>query len=405
MDLQNLKNNYSLLLSYMEQQNYGRQYIKFIEKQIHWIINESENYGWKSYDDIHQTYVKQWKNKHTLANRCRGLLIIRRFDLEAQMPDGSKHYHKPSSCDFLCGEFKDFIDLYRKVVLSKDSRKYYKGIEYSTCSFLLQLQNNGIDSFGSLTERDVWDVFSCKGTICKSHTFKTAIATAFKTCLPFYKGGIYMKITTYLPVLPRINKNIQYLTKEEVHRIKSVLEEDVSLSLQNKAICLLAFYTGMRSSDICSLTLDNIDWDRDLIHIRQQKTGNPLTLPLRAVVGNAIFDYITKERPNTTSETVFLTVNAPYRRLHSSNLNAICGIVMRKAGVRNNPGDRKGMHLFRHHLATSLMGQGVEQPVISSTLGHRSPRSLAPYLSADFPHLKDRALSIEHFPVRKEVFQ
>ena len=78
---------------------------------------------------------------------------------------------------------------------------------------------------------------------------------------------------------------------------------------------------------------------------------------------------------------------------------------MNKAGVRNNPGDRKGIHLFRHYLATSLLGNGVEQPVISSTLGHQSPGSLAPYLSADFPHLKECALIIDCFPVRKEVFQ
>ena len=78
---------------------------------------------------------------------------------------------------------------------------------------------------------------------------------------------------------------------------------------------------------------------------------------------------------------------------------------MGKAGIRQNPGDRKGMHLFRHYLATSLLGHGVEQPIISSTLGHQSPCSLAPYLNADFVHLKECALNIDRFPVRKEVFQ
>lgn len=187
--------------------------------------------------------------------------------------------------------------------------------------------------------------------------------------------------------------------------IKSVLEEDTTLSLQNKAICLLALYTGMRSSDICSLTFKSIDWDNNLIRIKQQKTGAALVLLLRAVVGNAIFNYITKERPKSSADTIFLTVNAPYRRLHSSNLNAICVFIMEKAGIRQNPGDRKGMHLFRHYLATSLLGHGVEQPIISSTLGHQSHSSLAPYLSADFTHLKECALNIERFPVRKEVFQ
>lgn len=405
MDLQNLRDTYPLLLSCMEAESYSKQYIQYIEKDILWIINESSHYAWRSYDDIYQTYVDKWSNKTTLNHKKRRLLVIERFDLESKMPNGLKHAHKSSAYDSLSAEFKDFIDTYRNLEGLGYSKKYLKSTSYMVCSFLLDLQNKGINSFKSVTEESVLDVFSSDGKICRSYNFKYTVEFAFKTCLPFYGDGICSRMLSYLPALPHIKKNVQYLTKEEMWRIKSVLEKDTTLSLQNKAICLLALYTGMRSSDICSLTFKSIDWDNDLIRIKQQKTNAALVLPLRAVVGNAIFDYITKERPKSSADTIFLTVNAPYRRLHSSNLNAICVSIMGKAGIRQNPGDRKGMHLFRHYLATSLLGYGVEQPIISSTLGHQSPSSLAPYLSADFTHLKECALNIERFPVRKEVFQ
>ncbi|ETR69183.1 MAG: hypothetical protein OMM_09824 [Candidatus Magnetoglobus multicellularis str. Araruama] len=77
---------------------------------------------------------------------------------------------------------------------------------------------------------------------------------------------------------------------------------------------------------------------------------------------------------------------------------------MKAANIRQSKGDRKGFHIFRHHLATALLGNGISQPVISSTLGHTSPDSLEPYLSADFSHLKDCSISIESFPMKKEVF-
>lgn len=96
-----------------------------------------------------------------------------------------------------------------------------------------------------------------------------------------------------------------------------------------------------------------------------------LVLPLRAVVGSAIFDYITKERPKSSVGTIFPTVNAPYRRPHSSNLNAICASMME----RHPPGARKDMHLFRHYLATSLLGYGVEQPI-----GHANLHTTMTYL-------------------------
>lgn len=405
MDLQNLRDTYPQLLSYMEAASYSRQYIQYIEKDILWIINESNHYAWQSYNDIYQTYVDKWRNQTTLNHKKRRLLVIERFDLGAKKPDGLKHAHKSCAYDSLSTEFKGFIDTFRNLDGLGYSKIYLKRTSYMVCSFLLDLQNSGVDSFNSISEKSVWDVFSSDGKIYRSYNFKYAVEFAFKVCQPFYEDGMCNKILSYLPALPRIKKNVQYLTKEEICRIKSALEEDFSLSLQNKAICLLALHTGMRSSDICSLTFKSIDWVNDLIRIKQQKTGAALILPLRAVVGNAIFDYITKERPKSSADTIFLTVNAPYRRLHSSNLNAICVTVMNKAGIRQNPGDRKGMHLFRHYLATSLLGYGVKQPIISSTLGHQSPGSLAPYLSADFTHLKECALCIDRFPVRKEVFQ
>lgn len=46
------------------------------------------------------------------------------------------------------------------------------------------------------------------------------------------------------------------------------------------------------------------------------------------------------------------------------------------------------MHLFRHNVATSLLHSGVQQPVISATLGHASPDSLDCYLNAEFERLK-----------------
>ncbi len=77
---------------------------------------------------------------------------------------------------------------------------------------------------------------------------------------------------------------------------------------------------------------------------------------------------------------------------------------MSKAGIRQGKNDRKSIHLFRHHVATSLLQAGVQQPVISAALGHASPDSLDRYLSAEFKRLKECSLGIEAFPVRKEIF-
>ena len=174
--------------------------------------------------------------------------------------------------------------------------------------------------------------------------------------------------------------------------------------LCDKAIGMLALYTGLRGCDIAGMTYDSIDWGKDLIYIRQQKTEFPLELPLTAVVGNAIYDYLTSERPHTESRYLFVTQNKPYDRLKGRSIGNVAVRIMIAAGIRQSKGDRKGFHIFRHHLATALLGNGVPQPVISRVLGHTSPDSLEAYLSADFLHLKECSITIEHFPVSEEVF-
>ncbi len=199
-------------------------------------------------------------------------------------------------------------------------------------------------------------------------------------------------------------RNIEYLTEEEIKRVKTVLASpDSGLCLRDKAVGLLALFTGLRGCDILGLKLKDIDWENDLILINQEKTDVPLKLPLRPVVGNAIYDYICQERPKCSTEEVFVSKRPLNLPLRAGSARNIAGSIMKVAGIRQNKGSRKGFHIpapYRH-LSPE---QRNPQPVISSVMGHSSPSSLNPYLSADFLHLKECALSIEPFPIRKEVF-
>jgi len=241
-------------------------------------------------------------------------------------------------------------------------------------------------------------------TQLRSCSYKKNITAVLKACIHYYPEYCHRTLA-FLPALRETRKNIQYLTSEEVQKVKEALANGENLlTLCDKAIGMLALYTGLRGCDIAGMTVDSIDWDRDLIYIIQQKTEFPLELPLTAVVGNAIYDYLTSERPHTESRDLFLSQNKPYDRLKSRSIGNVAVRIMIAAGIRQSKGDRKGFHIFRHHLATALLGNGVPQPVISRTLGHTSPDSLDAYLSADFLHLKECSINIEHFPVSEEVF-
>jgi len=78
------------------------------------------------------------------------------------------------------------------------------------------------------------------------------------------------------------------------------------VSARNAAITLLAVTTGLRACDVIALRLAGVDWRGSTIGIIQRKTGNPLTLPLPALVMGKLAGYVLGERPATADEHVFV---------------------------------------------------------------------------------------------------
>ena len=201
-------------------------------------------------------------------------------------------------------------------------------------------------------------------------------------------------------------KNIEYLTDDEVFKIREVLEDmSNTLSYKDRAVGRILLHTGIRGIDIACMKLENIDWEHDLLSFEQQKTCQPLQLPLIPVVGNAIFDYCTLERPSSGSPYLFLDARAPHNNLTTDGISYSVQKIMVAADIRQDKGRRKGTHIFRHHLAITLLANGIPQPVITGIMGHTAPESLTSYLHADMKHLRECALPVDMFTISEEVFQ
>ena len=363
---------------------------------------------WSCYKDVYLEYTKTLQSKDYLRDKRTIIGAIEQFDVYERYPDGSRRHEisQRGAYPLLSQEFKFIIDYYCEA-----ERKCGKKVttiyteSHNASTFFLSLQQKGIHSLVEITEESVLSIFmSNDGALLRSCSYKKNIAAVLKACTTCHPETCH-RILAFLPALRETRKNIQYLTSEEIQKIREALaNNENSLTLCDRAIGMLALYTGLRGCDIPGMTLGSIEWDKDLIYIRQQKTEFPLELPLTAVVGNSIYDYLASERPHTESKYIFISQNKPYDRLKSRSIGNVAGWIMKAAGTRQSKGDRKGFHIFRHHLATTLLGNGVPQPVISRTLGHTSPDFLEPYLSADFPHLKECSISIECFPVLEEVF-
>jgi len=184
---------------------------------------------------------------------------------------------------------------------------------------------------------------------------------------------------------------------EEIRKMDASIEKTSRIGKRDYAIFLLASRLGLRASDICLLQFRNLDWDRNIINLVQCKTKKEIELPLLAVIGEAIIDYIQNGRSKSDSKTLFLTANAPYTPISVPGLSSIISGIIYKAGIETK--DRHhGTHCLRHSLATQLLNQGTTLPVISETLGHSNSQTTMIYLGVDVNGLLRCSLYVPPVP-------
>ncbi len=161
---------------------------------------------------------------------------------------------------------------------------------------------------------------------------------------------------------------------------------------RDAAVTLLALTTGLRACDLIELRLSNIDWRAATLGIVQQKTRNPLTLPLPALVVSKLAEYVLHDRPLSSDDHVFLRSKAPHIRFadHAS-IHRVTAGVFRQAEVTEG---KAGTRRLRHSAASRLLRAAVPLPTISAVLGHASPESTNVYLSVDDARLLECVLPV-----------
>lgn len=213
------------------------------------------------------------------------------------------------------------------------------------------------------------------------HYDPTSLVTAISGMRRFYE--MFPEIRQFrleIPSrMPRKRSIIDVYSEDEHEKIAAFLSSS-DISRRDAAICLLSFETGLRSVDICNLRLGDVDWKHNVIHIVQSKTQRPLNLPIRSSYGNAMVDYLLKERPHCKEDYFFLSANAPYVRLNTTW--HIVRAVVSAAGIETT-GRLTGTRMFRHNAASTMLRKGVPLPAISEELGHRCQDSTMVYLSTD----------------------
>ena len=263
---------------------------------------------------------------------------------------------------------------------------------------------SGRTDFSELTQSDILGFiknlsYSTKATIhctlCSVRVFLRYLASE----------GILSVDWSYLVPKDNYKKEAKLpttYTKEEIQRMLSAVDRGNPKGKRDYAMLLLACRLGLRASDICSLTFDNLLWQENIIVFVQMKTKKQIELPLLPEVGNAIIDYLKFCRPVSQLSYLFLHINNGDRRLQEPTLHSIVSFYLRRAGIANVETKKHGPHALRHSLAGLLLQKKTPLPVISEVLGHSSTETTKTYLQIDMEHLRQCTLEVS--PVNESYY-
>lgn len=186
-------------------------------------------------------------------------------------------------------------------------------------------------------------------------------------------------------------KNRSSLRLREPRRLPQALSQSDAAELlasfrtwRDRAIAGLMLYCGLRSAEVLGLDVADVDIGGRWLHVIG-KGERERRVPLDADVASVIQVYLLAERPETTSDRLFLVAKGPNR-----------GQPLTAAGLRTIFRYHRGLtgivgghpHALRHTFGTALAEAGVDLAVMQALLGHAHVDTTARYIHLAPAHVK-----------------
>lgn len=166
----------------------------------------------------------------------------------------------------------------------------------------------------------------------------------------------------------------KFLRKNEVEKLFVGLRYTTIGELRTAAIIHLAYLLGLRPCEICSVTLDDVDFSKAELSLPSRKNNRPDRLPLPEAAIKVIAAYLVGSRPKSRHRTLFLTLHSPHRPLSASVIGYHIRKHMRSVGLDGSA------YWLRHTYAQNLLEAGASIYEVKEMLGHGSIESTRKYL-------------------------
>ena len=160
----------------------------------------------------------------------------------------------------------------------------------------------------------------------------------------------------------------KYLTEQQVSDLLNTPDVDVPLELRDKAMLELLYATGLRVTELVSLTVENMSVQQGVVRVIG-KGNKERIVPMGEEAAYWVRQFMLYGRPvllnGQSSDVVF-----PSQRAQQMTRQTFWHRVKHYAILADIDADALSPHVLRHAFATHLVNHGADLRVVQMLLGH-----------------------------------
>lgn len=214
--------------------------------------------------------------------------------------------------------------------------------------------------------------------------------TTLRSFYRFLQKEEYVNDNPFLLIesLKMPQKNPDFLYVDEMIDLLDSIETNTPLGRRNKAMLELMYASGLRCSEVVSLTLKQIDFQSQILLIHG-KGNKDRYVPFHDFACEWLKTYILEDRPVLMSvqnqEHDFVFVNKNGGKMTNRGVENVVDRITQKydATKKIHP------HTFRHSFATHLLERGVDLRTVQELLGHENLSTTQIYTHVTNQYLKE----------------
>lgn len=178
----------------------------------------------------------------------------------------------------------------------------------------------------------------------------------------------------------------EVLTIEETIRLVESPDISTALGMRDRAMLEFAYATGVRVSELVSMTRQDIYFDENIVRITG-KGSKERIVPIGQIAKDLVLQYVTSIRPHLVKGS---SRNVLFLNAHGGPMTRM-GFwkILHKYVILTGITKHTSPHTLRHSFATHLLEGGADIRVIQELLGHSYISTTEIYTHIDREYIKE----------------